>query len=150
MKTKQLKKGFSLIELVVALPMLAVVFLGMAYMLATTGNFTAVQIAKAKTQVATNNVLMLLKASGYSKLGEVLAISGADTVTNTGTLKDIDLVEIPKTSMVHPDGTTKLQFSLKLEDPPSNSNITSGKICVITVTAPDFYDISTIVKTVSF
>ena len=119
-------------------------------MLATTGNSTAIQIAKAKTQVATNNVLMLLKASGYSKLGEVLAISGADTVTNTGTLKDIDLVEIPKTSLVHPDGTTKLQLSLKLEDPPSNSNITSGKICVITVTAPDFYDISTIVKTVSF
>ena len=83
MNTKQSRKGFSLIELVVALPMLAFVFLGMAYMLATTGNFTAVQIAKAKTQVATNNVLMLLKASGYAKLGEVLAISGVDTVTNT-------------------------------------------------------------------
>ena len=52
--------------------------------------------------------------------------------------------------MVHPDGVTKLQLSLKREDPPSNSNITSGKICVITVSAPDFEGISTIVKTVSF
>lgn len=148
MKKKQSKKGFSLIELVVALPMLAFVFLGIAYMLATTGNFTAVQIAKAKTQVAANNVLMLMKAKGYEKLGEVLAFSGLDDVTSSG--NDIESVEIPIDSLVHPDGVTKLQLSLKLEDPPSSSNITSGKICVITVTAPDFYDISTIVKTVSF
>ena len=149
MKTKQSKKGFSLIELVVALPMLAFVFLGMAYMLATTGSFTAVQIAKAKTQVATNNVLMLLKAKGYEKLGEALAIPGVVTVSG-GVLKDVESVEIPKASMVHPDGTTKLNLSLKREDPSADSNITSGKIYVITVTAPDFDDITTIVKTVSF
>ncbi len=150
MKTTKKKSGISLIELVVALPMLAFVFLSMAYMLATTGNFTALGIAKIKTQTAANNVLMLMKAKGYEKLGEALAISGVDTVTNTGSLKDIELVEIPIASMVHPDGATKLQLSLKREDPPTNSNITSGKVCVITVTAPDFDNISTIIKTVTF
>lgn len=150
MKTMKKRSGISLIELVVALPMLAFVFLSIAYMLATTGNVTVFGIAKIKTQTAANNVLMLMKAKGYSKLGEVMAISGIDTVTSTGTLKDIDSVEIPKTSMFHPDGTTKLQLSLKREDPPANSNITSGKICVITVTAPDFDNISTIIKTVTF
>ena len=150
MKTTKKKSGVSLIELVVALPMLAFVFLSMAYMLATTGNFTTVEIAKVKTQTAANNVLMLMKAKGYKKLGEALAISGVDTVNNSGTPIDVDLVEIPKNSLIHPDGTTKINLSLKREDPSTDSNITSGKICVITVTAPDFDNISTIIKTVTF
>ena len=149
MKTKKKRFGISLIELVVALPMLAFVFLSMAYMLASTGNFTALGIAKVKTQTAANNVLMLMKAKGYEKLGEALAISGVVTVSS-GVLKDVDLVEIPKNSLIHPDGTTKLNLSLKREDPSADSNITSGKICVITVTAPDFDNISTIIKTVTF
>ena len=150
MKTTKKKLGVSLIELVVALPMLAFVFLSMAYMLATTGNFTTVEIAKVKTQTAANNVLMLMKAKGYIKLGEALAISGVDTVNNSGTPIDVDLVEIPKNSLIHPDGTTKINLSLKREDPSADTNITSGKICVITVTAPDFDNISTIIKTVTF
>ncbi len=149
MKTTKKKSGVSLIELVVALPMLAFVFLSMAYMLATTGNFTAVEIAKVKTQTAANNVLMLMKAKGYKDLGEALDF-GVETVSSSGVLKDVDMVEISKNSLIHPDGTTKLNLSLKREDPSSDSNITSGKICVITVTAPDFDNISTIIKTVTF
>ena len=149
MKTTKKKSGVSLIELVVALPMLAFVFLSMAYMLATTGNFTAVEIAKVKTQTAANNVLMLMKAKGYKDLGEALDI-GVETVSSSGVLKDVDMVEIPKNSLIHPDGTTKINLSLKREDPSTDSNITSGKICVITVTAPDFDNISTIIKTVTF
>ena len=72
------KSGLSLMELLVALPMLAFVFLGMGYMIATTGSLTAVDIAKVKTQIATNNVLMIIKAENYSKIGNILGCNISD------------------------------------------------------------------------
>ena len=148
MKKRINKLGLSLIELVVALPMLAFVFLGIAYMIAITGNFTSTGIAKAKTQVAANNILMLIKAERYSKLGDILGfVETSDTNGN----KKVDGVEIPTNSFVHPDEITKLKLYLEEKDPGSDSNISSGnKICVIRVTAPDFNDIQTEIKTVSF
>lgn len=130
-------------ELLVAIPMLSFVFLGMAYLLGTTGNFTSVEIAKAKTQTAANNLLMLVKAKGYSKLNEVLPdFNTATTITKQ---------ELSTTSPAHPDGITKLLVSMEQKDANASDtvNVTS-KICVITVTAPDFMDISTTVKAVSF
>ena len=123
--------------------MLSFVFLGMAYLLGTTGNFTSVEIAKAKTQTAANNLLMLVKAKGYSKLNEVLPdFNTATTITKQ---------ELSTTSPAHPDGITKLLVSMEQKDANASDtvNVTS-KICVITVTAPDFMDISTTVKAVSF
>ena len=149
MKKKTNKFGLSLIELVVALPMLAFVFLGIAYMIAITGNFTSTEIAKAKTQTAANNILMIMKAEKYSKLGEVLGF--IETVDNNGNNKAVNGVVIPTDSMVHPDGTTNLKLYLEETTPDTGSNISSGnKICVIRVTAPDFNDIQTEIKTVSF
>lgn len=149
MKKRINRFGLSLIELVVALPMLAFVFLGIAYMIAVTGNFTSTETAKAKTQTAANNILMIMKAEKYSKLGEILGF--IETVDNNGNNKAVNGVEIPTTSMVHPDGTTKLMLFLEEKAPESGSNISSGnKICVIKVTAPDFNDIQTEIKTVSF
>ena len=149
MKKKTNKFGLSLIELVVALPMLAFVFLGIAYMIAITGNFTSTEIAKAKTQTAANNILMIMKAEKYSKLGEVLGF--IETVDNNGNNKAVNGVVIPTDSMVHPDGTTNLKLYLEETTPDTGSNISSGnKICVIKVTAPDFNDIQTEIKTVSF
>ena len=149
MKKRINRFGLSLIELVVALPMLAFVFLGIAYMIAVTGNFTSTEIAKAKTQTAANNILMIMKAEKYSKLGEILGF--IETVDNNGNNKAVNGVEIPTTSMVHPDGTTKLMLFLEETVPDTGSNISSGnKICVIKVTAPDFNDIQTEIKTVSF
>ena len=130
-------------ELLVAIPMLSFVFLGMAYLLGTTGNFSSVEIAKAKTQTAANNLLMLVKAKGYSKLNEVLPdFNTATTITKQ---------ELSTTSPAHPDGITKLLVSMEQKDANASDtvNVTS-KICVITVTAPDFMDISTTVKAVSF
>ena len=148
MKKLYKKKGLSLIELVVALPMLAFVFLGIAYMIAVTGNFTSTGIAKAKTLVAANNILMLIKAEKYSKLGDILGF----IVTNDGNgNKKVEGVEIPTNSFVHPDESTKLKLYLEEQEPEAGSNISSGnKICVIRVTAPDFNDIQTEIKTVSF
>ena len=151
-------------ELLVAIPMLSFVFLSMAYMLASSGDFTGVEIAKFKTQTAANNALMLIKAKGFSKLDATLQsmndpIVFSTTVTNGGseataiTTKVLDAAKntsIPGNSVIHPDGVTKLTITI-VEKPAeiAETNVT-GKICVITVTAPDFEDISTIVKTVSF
>lgn len=143
MKNHKPTKGFTLMELLVAIPMLSFVFLGMAYLLGTTGNFSSVEIAKAKTQTAANNLLMLVKAKGYSKLNEVLPdFNTATTITKQ---------ELSTTSPAHPDGVTKLLVSMEQKDANASDtvNVTS-KICVITVTAPDFMDISTTVKAVSF
>lgn len=143
MKNHKHTKGFTLMELLVAIPMLSFVFLGMAYLLGTTGNFSSVEIAKAKTQTAANNLLMLVKAKGYSKLNEVLPdFNTATTITKQ---------ELSTTSPAHPDGITKLLVSMEQKDANASDtvNVTS-KICVITVTAPDFMDISTTVKAVSF
>ena len=149
MKKKTNKLGFSLIELVVALPMLAFIFLGIAYMIASIGNFTSIEIAKAKTQTAANNILMIMKSEKYSKLGEILGF--IETVDNNGNHKAVNGVIIPTDSMVHPDGTTNLKLFLEEQTPDAGSNISSGnKICVIKVTAPDFNDIQTEIKTVSF
>ena len=147
MKKLYKKKGLSLIELVVALPMLAFVFLGIAYMIAVTGNFTSTGIAKAKTLVAANNILMLIKAERFSILSNL-----GFTVTNDSSgNKKVSEAEIPTNSIVHPDGTTKLKLFLEEQTPDAASNISSGnKICVIRVTAPDFNDIQTEIKTVSF
>lgn len=143
------KFGLTLIELVVALPMLAFVFLGLAYMIAITGDFTATEIAKAKTQTAANNVLMIMKAEKYSKLGTILGF--IETVDKNGNHKAVNGVVIPTDSMVHPDGTTNLKLFLEEQTPDASSNISSGnKVCVIKVTAPDFNDIQTEIKTVSF
>ena len=143
MKNHKHTKGFTIMELLVAIPMLSFVFLGMAYLLGTTGNFSSVEIAKAKTQTAANNLLMLVKAKGYSKLNEVLPdFNTATTITKR---------ELSTTSPAHPDGITKLLVSMEQKDANASDtvNVTS-KICVITVTAPDFMDISTTVKAVSF
>lgn len=143
MKNHKHTKGFTIMELLVAIPMLSFVFLGMAYLLGTTGNFSSVEIAKAKTQTAANNLLMLVKAKGYSKLNEVLPdFNTATTITKQ---------ELSTTSPAHPDGITKLLVSMEQKDANASDtvNVTS-KICVITVTAPDFMDISTTVKAVSF
>ena len=143
MKNYKPTKGFTLMELLVAIPMLSFVFLGMAYLLGTTGNFTSVEIAKAKTQMAANNLLMLIKAKGYSKLNEVLPdFNTATTITKQ---------ELSTTSPAHPDGVTKLLVSMEQKDANASDTVNvTGKICVITVTAPDFMDISTTVKAVSF
>lgn len=147
MKILSKKKGLSLIELVVALPMLAFVFLGIAYMIAVTGNFTSTGIAKAKTLVAANNILMLIKAERFS----ILSNLGFTVTSDSNGNKMVATVEIPKNSIVHPDGVTNLKLFLEEKTPDAGSNISSGnKICVIKVTAPDFNDIQTEIKTVSF
>ncbi len=149
MKKRINKFGLTLIELVVALPMLAFIFLGIAYMIAVTGDFTSTEIAKAKTQTAANNVLMIMKAEKYSKLGEILGF--IVTVDNYGNNKAVNGVVIPTDSIVHPDGVTNLKLFLEEQNPDAGSNISSGnKVCVIKVTAPDFNDIQTEIKTVSF
>ena len=148
MKLQHKKQGLSLIELIVALPMLAFVFLGMAYMLAVTGNFTAVDIAKVKTQTAANNVLMLLKAEGYSKLGDILGF--ANTVDSSGKNIKVDWAEISKESIIHPDGLTNLKLYLEEKDSTSDTQNINGKICVIRVVAPDFDNIETEIKALSF
>ena len=147
MKILSKKKGLSLIELVVALPMLAFVFLGIAYMIAVTGNFTSTGIAIAKTLVAANNILMLIKAERFS----ILSNLGFTVTSDSNGNKMVATVEIPKNSIVHPDGVTNLKLFLEEKTPDAGSNISSGnKICVIKVTAPDFNDIQTEIKTVSF
>ena len=130
MKKLYKKKGLSLIELVVALPMLAFVFLGIAYMIAVTGNFTSTGIAERFSILSNLGFTVTNDSSGNKKVSEA---------------------EIPTNSIVHPDGTTKLKLFLEEQTPDAASNISSGnKICVIRVTAPDFNDIQTEIKTVSF
>ncbi|MBQ3643649.1 MAG: hypothetical protein II961_03540 [Candidatus Riflebacteria bacterium] len=147
MKKRINKLGLSLIELVVALPMLAFVFLGIAYMIAITGNFTTTEIAKAKTQTAANNILMLIKAERFSILNNL----GFTVTSDSNGNKKVDTVVIPTDSIVHPDGVTNLKLFLEEQNPDAGSNISSGnKICVIKVIAPDFNDIQTEIKTVSF
>lgn len=144
-------------ELLVAIPMLSFVFLSMAYMLASSGDFTGVEIAKFKTQAAANNILMLVKSKGFSKLDETLTSLGDSlTLTTTGT-EETGLITktstlIPTNSVIHPDGITRLSVNIveKNADATETNLDNTNKICVITVTAPDFYDISTVVKTVSF
>ena len=148
MKKRIKKSGLSLIELIVALPMLAFVFLGMAYMLAITGNSTAIEIAKVKTQTAANNVLMLMKAEGYSKLGNILGF--INTVDSSGNNKKVDGENINKDSIIHPDGITNLKLYLEEKDTADDTNNINGKICIIKVTAPDFENIETEIKTLSF
>ena len=147
MKKRINKLGLSLIELVVALPMLAFVFLWIAYMIAITGNFTTTEIAKAKTQTAANNILMLIKAERFSILNNL----GFTVTSDSNGNKKVDNVVIPTDSIVHPDGVTNLKLFLEEQNPDAGSNISSGnKICVIKVIAPDFNDIQTEIKTVSF
>lgn len=155
------KKGFSLIELLVVLPLITLVFLGMGYMIGNLGRFTAVKIAKTKTLVAANNVLMLMKAKGCSELR-----NNPDNYLNFSTNKTGDIIvdnkEIPTNSTIHPDGVTRLL--LKIEEKPENEpddvqiEIANGdkdtfsniKICIVTVTAPGFEDVQTVIKTISF
>ena len=157
MKKLKNTKGLTLMELLVAIPMLAFVFLSMAYMLASSGNFTSVEIAKFKTQTAANNVLMLIKSKGFARLDDTLTSLGDSLILTTtgseatGTItKTAD--KIPTDSVIHPDGVTQLSVNIveKNADAAETNLSATNKICVITVTAPDFYDISTVVKTVSF
>ncbi len=150
-------KGFTLMELLVAIPMLGFVFLSMAYMLASTSDFTSVEIAKFKTQTAANNVLMLIKSKGFSKLDATLtSIKDPLVLTTTGSGENATITKtsdkIPTNSVIHPDGTTNLTLTVvEKQADATETNLTgTNRICVITVTAPDFYDISTVVKTVSF
>lgn len=145
------KSGLSLMELLVAMPMLAFVFLGMGYMLGISGNFTAIDIAKVKTQVTANNVLMLIKAENYSNLGNILG--GVQTVETDGSLKELDNITIKKDSLVHPDGVSNLTLSVKKAKDSNNNDILTengNNIYEIIVTAPDFENMQTIIKTVVY
>ncbi len=148
MKIKRRKTGLSLIEMLIALPMLALVFMSIAYMVAVIGESTSFGIAQTKTQTAANNVLMLMKAEGYSKLGDILGF--ITTVDAEGKNIKVEGKEIPKDSIIHPDGITKLILSLEEKDSGADTQNINNKICIIKVKAPDFYDIQTEVKTISF
>ena len=111
MKIKRRKTGLSLIEMLIALPMLALVFMSIAYMVAVIGESTSFGIAQTKTQTASNNVLMLMKAEGYSKLGDILGF--ITTVDSEGNHIKVEGKEIPKDSIIHPDGITRLILNLE-------------------------------------
>lgn len=150
---KNRKFGLTLIEILVTLPMVAFVFIGMAYMIASSGDSAATEIAKVKTQVAANNILMLIKYEGFDKLADSLksnvGISNKDL--DTGTKDIIKINPITPTSPIHPDSSTSLRATIEKKTADKNTDgFNGGEICVVTVTAPDFHSISTVIKTDSF
>lgn len=90
-----LNSGITLMELLVAIPMLAVIGLAIAYSLGSTSRLTETQIARVKCEVAAGNLLTLIKAASETAALTTLAdhVSGG---------------ELNKTSVAHPDGSLKL------------------------------------------
>ncbi len=162
MKMKNKKIGLSLMELLVAIPMIALVFMGIAYMLGITGRYNGVEIAKIKTLTAANNVLMLVKAKGFSELPNVLDFDDEIEIT-TSTTPSVTIdyliksgedystpLTIPLNSKIHPDGVTNLNMVVIRKDAGADAENLDSKIIIVTVIAPDFEDIQTTLKTVEF
>jgi len=102
----QKRNGITLMELLVAIPMLALVAVAVAYSLGSSSRLTATQIARVKCQVAASNLLTLIKAANSPEVS-----------WQTTFAQHVENDELKKTSVAHPDGSLRLTaFAEKLEN----------------------------------
>ncbi len=130
---KNKRNGITLMELLVAIPMLALVAVSVAYSLGSSSRLTATQIARVKCQVAATNLLTLIKAaSGTASLDTFAA--------------HVEGGELKKTSVAHPDGSIKLTADAEILPNTDHEHGTIIDVLRLRVYAPAF-DMRSEVKT---
>lgn len=126
--------GVTLFELIVALPMLALVGLAISFALASSSRATGTQIARVKCQVAASNLLTLIKAA-------------SDTPSLDTVAAHLQAGQLSKTSVAHPDGGIRLNVQADILPNGDGTHGTIEDMFRIRVTAPDFFDIGSEIKT---
>ncbi|NCB39045.1 MAG: hypothetical protein EOM80_09765 [Erysipelotrichia bacterium] len=135
LKTSGHNRGITLMELLVAIPMLAIVAMSVTYALASSSRLTATQIARVKCQVAAGNLLTLIKAKTASKIP---ALTTFAEHVNSGILKT--------SSVAHPDGGLLLRATAESLDNTDGAHGTISPVFRIRVEAPAF-DVRAEIKT---
>ncbi len=120
-------------ELLVAIPMLAIVGLAISYSLGSSSRLTATQIARVKCQVAAGNILTLIKAA-------------SSTASLTTFAANVTGGELNKTSAAHPDGNLKLNAVAEVLENTDGTHGSIAPLLRIRVTAPAF-DVRSEIKT---
>ncbi len=122
---KKINKGVTLIELVVAIPMLAIIGLSIAYSLGSSSRLTDTQIARMKCQVAAVNLMTLIKAASETAALDTFAVHVADGV-------------LGKASVAHPDGSLNLNAAAEFLANDDFAHGTIKPVFRLRVLAPDF------------
>lgn len=119
------KSGLTLMELLVAIPMLAVVGVAIAYSLGSSSRLTATQIARVKCQVAASNLMTLMRAAGGSSIFAAHVTGG----------------NLDKNSIAHPDNSINLRVTEEAIPNSDNAFGTIQDLYRLKVEAPDFNNI---------
>lgn len=130
---KNKRNGVTLMELLVAIPMLALVAVSVAYTLGSSSRFTATQIARVKCQVAATNLLTLIKAASSTASLDTFAAH-------------VEGGELKKTSIAHPDGNIRITADAEILPNTDLVHGTIDNIFRLRVYAPAF-DMRSEVKT---
>lgn len=130
---KNKRNGVTLMELLVAIPMLALVAVSVAYSLGSSSRLTATQIARVKCQVAATNLLTLIKSASATASLDTFAVH-------------VESGELKKTSVAHPDGSIKLTADAEKLPNGDAAHGTIPNILRLRVYAPDF-DVRSEIKT---
>lgn len=120
-------------ELLVAIPMLALVAVAVAYSLGSSSRLTATQIARVKCQVAASNLLTLIKAASSTASLDTFAAH-------------VEGGELKKTSVAHPDGSLRLTADAAVLPNDDLAHGTMPNVFRIEVKAPAF-DMRSEIKT---
>ncbi|HOI91528.1 MAG TPA: type II secretion system protein [Candidatus Rifleibacterium sp.] len=127
------RKGITLMELLVAIPMLAIIALSISYTLGSSSRLTATQIARVKCQIAASNLLTLIKAASGTASLDTFAVH-------------VDGGELKKTSVAHPDGSIRLTADAAILPNTDSAHGTMPNVFRIRVYAPAF-DMRSEIKT---
>lgn len=125
--------GVTLMELLVAVPMFALVALALTYSLGSSSRLTGTQIARVKCQVAATNLLTLIKAASSTASLDTFAVHVAGG-------------ELKKTSVAHPDGSLGLTAQAEILDNTDGAHGTIAPVFRIIVACPAF-DVRSEIKT---
>lgn len=134
--------GVTLMELLVAIPMFAVVTLSIVYTLFAHSQLSVTQIARFKVQMAANNLLTMVKASAISEETPALKIIAGQTlsdqtefVSQSGSV----VSSLKSDSPLHPDvGGTKINVNARWEVSDSTFDTGPEPVFIIETYAPDF------------
>lgn len=138
--------GITLMELLLAAPLLAIVSVAAAYALASSSQLTNTQIARTKCQIAASNVLTYIKAQKPSPENHSIAIL-ADILRVNKPSGEFDTVSgtLQKDHPAHPDGAINLHVEGS-HLPNSSEHGNLEKVFILKVTSEDF-DVSSELKT---
>lgn len=136
------RNGITLMELLVAIPMLALVAVSVTYSLGSSSRFTGTQIARVKCQVAATNLLTLIKAaSGTASLDTF-----EEYLSGVSSVNGVVSGELKKNTIAHPDGGINLEAEAEILANDDLAHGTIDNILRLRVYAPDF-DMRSEIKT---